>query len=186
LGAPLEASWLHITVAVGGPFASRVLTHAVSLRRLQWSLKAESLHISVAVGGHCESRYLQTAAVVGGPFESKVPAHYSFCRGPLKAEYLHITVSFIGPFKEVWKRSTYIFQWLLEAPLKANYLPIAVPVGAPLKVKYLHITVSVRGPFESRVLTYDLLCSTLYEWIIRISSKIRKIYTRSTSRGAPK
>jgi len=47
--------------------------------------------------------------------------------------------------------------------LKANYLQIAVAVGAPLEVKYLHSTVP--GPFESRVLTYDLLCSTVYEWI---------------------
>jgi len=46
------------------------------------------------------------------------------------------------------------------APLKADYLQIAVAVGAPLKAKYLHITVSVRGHFENRVLSYDLLCST--------------------------
>jgi len=36
-------------------------------------------------------------------------------------------------------------------------------LGAPLNAKYLHITVSVGGAFESGVLTYDLLCSTLYE-----------------------
>jgi len=42
------------------------------------------------------------------------------------------------------------------------YLQIAVDVGAPLKAKNLHITVSVGKPFESRVLTYYLLCSTLY------------------------
>jgi len=58
-------------------------------------------------------------------------------------------------------------------------------LGAPLKAKYLHITVSVGGPFESRVPTYDLLCSTLYEWIIGFSPKIRKIYTRNTSKGGP-
>ena len=71
------------------------------------------------------------------------------------------------------------------APFKANYLQIAVAVGAPFKVKYLHITLSVGGPFGSRVLTDDLLCSTLYEWITSFSSKIRKIYMRITSRGGP-
>ena len=82
-------------------------------------------------------------------------------------------------------QSTYTFQWLLGAPLKAEYLQIAVAVGGPFKAKYLHSTVSVGGSFESRVLTYDLLCSTLYVWIISSSSKLRKIYVRNTSRGGP-
>ena len=64
--------------------------------------------------------------------------------------------------------------------MKAGYRQIAIAVGAPLKAKYLHITVSVGGPFESGVLTYDLLCSTLYEWVISFSPKIRKIYSRNT------
>ena len=61
-----------------------------------------------------------------------------------------------GPF---WKQITFKLQWLL---------------GAPMKAKYLHITVSVGWAFESRLLAYDFLCSTLYEWIIRFSPKIRK------------
>ena len=88
---------------------------------------------------------------------------------PLKAEYLHITVLLRA------------LQW----SLKAEYLHISVAFGGPSKAKYLHIAVSEGGPFESRVLAYDLLCSTLYEWIMRFSPKIRKIYARSTWRGAP-
>jgi len=68
-------------------------------------------------------------------------------------------------------QGTYTFQWLL---------------GAPLKAKYLHITVSVVGAFESRVLTSNLLCSTLYEWIIHFSPKIRKFMHVIPQGGDPK
>jgi len=47
--------------------------------------------------------------------------------------------------------------------LKATYLQIAVVVGATLEAKYMYITVSVGGPFESRILTYDLICSVLFD-----------------------
>jgi len=45
----------------------------------------------------------------------------------------------------------------------AEYIHISVAVGASLKAKYLHITISVRGPFDSKIIAYDLLCSTSCE-----------------------
>jgi len=42
------------------------------------------------------------------------------------------------------------------------------------------------SPFDKMLGANDLLCSTLREWIIRLSPKIRKIYARNTSRGGPR
>ena len=53
-------------------------------------------------------------------------------------------------------------------------------LGAPLKAEYLHLAVTVGGPFERRVLIYDLLQNISYEWIISFSPKLRKIYARNT------
>jgi len=57
---------------------------------------------------------------------------------------------------------------------------IALAVGAALKAKYLHNTVAVGGPFEGRVHNYDVYRKISYEWIIRFSTKMRKIYPRNT------
>jgi len=81
---------------------------------------------------------------------------------PVKARCSHITIAVGGPF-ENRVLTHYSFLVSFGAPLKVDYLQIAVAVGGPLKAKYLHIRVSFGRPFERRVLAYDLLCSTLYE-----------------------
>jgi len=117
--------------------------------------KSRILTHFIACWGPFESRLPSNCSCSWGPFESKVPAHYSFFWGSL------------------WKESTSTLQFLLG------------PLQWSLKAEYLQISVAVGGSFESKVLTYDLLCSTLYEWIMRFSPKIRKIYARNTSRGVP-
>jgi len=85
--------------------------------------------------------------------------------------------------------------------LKAGYLYTAMAVGGPFEAEYLHITAAVGSPFESiarvglhitvavggaferTVLTYDLLRSISYEWILHFSPKMRKSYTRNTTTG---
>jgi len=50
----------------------------------------------------------------------------------------------------------------------------------------MNIIIAVGGFFESMILTYDLLWSRIYEWIIVFSFKLKKLYKRNTLRRAPK
>jgi len=71
LEATVKASFLHITVAAGSSFESRVLIHySFFYEPLQWSLKADYLHISVAVGAPLKADYLHIAVAVEGPLKA--------------------------------------------------------------------------------------------------------------------
>jgi len=117
--------------------------------------------------------------------------------GSLKVMYLHNKI-FVGAlWKEstytlklllgaLWKQCTYTLQLLLGAPLKARNFTLQLLLWAPLEASKVPALFSVGGPFESGVLTCDMFCSTLYEWIISFSPKIRKIYARKTYRGGQK
>ena len=84
-----------------------------------------------------KARCLYITTPVGGPLESRVG-------------YLHISVSFRGPFKEVQKQSTSTFQWLF---------------GAPLKERYLHISLQLLlgGSLKARNFTLQLLLGPLWK-----------------------
>jgi len=67
--------------------------------------------------------------------------------------------------------------------LKTDYFQIAVAVWGPFESKVPAYNNFCWGAFECRIIAFDLLCRTLYEWMIRFSSKTRKIYARNTSWG---
>jgi len=72
IGALLKASYLHITVAVGDPFESRVLTHC----NCGWeSLKAKNFTLQLLLGP-LSNQYTYTLQLLFG--------------APVKANYLHI------------------------------------------------------------------------------------------------
>jgi len=176
-GASLKAKYLHIADAVEGTFASRVLTYYSCYWVPLWK---------------------QSTVAVRGPFESRGRTHYSCCWGLLQKQSIYALHWLLAG---LWKQSTNALQVLLGALSKPRTYTLQLLLRALLKKEYLHITMTVGGPFESRVLThyrdcwralwklstYDLLLrSILFEWIIRFSPQMRKLYARNTSRRSLK
>jgi len=79
-GVVLEEQYLHITVAVGGPLDSTVLSY---YNCCWWPLwKQGTYTLKLLLGASLKARYLNFTIAVGGPFESKVFTHCSFFWGP--------------------------------------------------------------------------------------------------------
>jgi len=103
-GSLREGRYLHIAVAVRGPFDSIVLCNcclgplwkhiACTLHLLLVAtLKARYLHMKVAIGAPLKARYLHITIAAGGRYESKVLTHYNCCWGLFESMEFYIIIA---------------------------------------------------------------------------------------------
>jgi len=71
----LKARYLNVTIAVGGSFERKILTHYSCCLGLFESME---FYIIIAVGGPLKARCLHITVAVWGAFKSRVFTHYSF------------------------------------------------------------------------------------------------------------
>ena len=155
LVASLKTRYLNITIAVGGPFESIVLTYynccwVPFARKLlthynccwQPLWKQGILHysccwvplwkhstytLSLLLGAPLKAWYLDITIAVGGLWKQRI-LHYSCCCGPFEIKILTHYNCCLGP---LWKQATCTLQLVSWAPLKAEYLHATVSFRAP-------------------------------------------------------
>jgi len=141
-----------------------------------------------------ESRALTHYSCYWGSYWSKVLTLYSCNWGSIESRVLtHWNCYWRPP----WKQSTYTLQLLLGDSFKAEYLQIAVAIVHPFESWVPARYSCCWGPFQCRVsanysccwwplskqvLTFDLLRSILYEWLLRFPPKQEK-FTREIRGG---
>jgi len=129
LVVPCESrvSCLDTTVAVEGPFESRVPTHCSYYWGPLWKQSTYTLQLLL---GHLWKQGIYTLQLLLGT--------------PLKARYLRIRVA-VGP---LWKQGTCILQLLLGAPLKSEYLHMTVAAEGPFEAKVFNYHVARKTIYE--------------------------------------